>query len=57
VALAARLHATQAELHIGPLPEVLGHASLLSLLFQNLLTNALKFMPAGRVPHSALVMR
>jgi signal transduction histidine kinase len=49
-ALAARLQATQAELHVGPLPVVLGHASLLSLLFQNLLANALKFMPAGRAP-------
>ncbi len=49
-ALAARLQATQAELTIGPMPVVLGHASLLSLLFQNLMGNALKFVPPGRVP-------
>ncbi|WP_439112995.1 ATP-binding protein [Hydrogenophaga sp.] len=49
-ALAARLQATQAELTIGPLPVVLGHASLLSLLFQNLIANALKFMPPDRAP-------
>lgn len=50
-ALAARLQSTQAELTIGPLPVVLGHASLLSLLFQNLLGNAMKFVPPGRTPH------
>ena len=49
-ALAARLQATQAELTIGPLPVVPGHASLLSLLFQNLLGNAMKFVPPGRAP-------
>ncbi|MDO9480706.1 MAG: ATP-binding protein [Hydrogenophaga sp.] len=49
-AMAARLQATQAELTIGPLPVVLGHASLLSLLFQNLMGNALKFVPPGRAP-------
>lgn len=49
-ALAAQLEATDAEVHIGPLPVVQGHASLLSLLFQNLVSNALKFMPEGRAP-------
>lgn len=49
-ALAARLQSTRAELTIGPLPVVLGHASLLSLLFQNLLGNAMKFVPPGRTP-------
>lgn len=49
-ALAARLQATQAELSIGPLPVVLGHDSLLSLLFQNLIGNALKFVPPGQTP-------
>lgn len=53
-ALAARLQATQAELTIAPLPVVLGHASLLSLLFQNLIANALKFMPPGRTPRIAV---
>lgn len=49
-ALAARIAETGAELHIDPLPVVRGHASLLSLLFQNLLTNALKFVPRNRTP-------
>lgn len=49
-ALAAQLSSSGAQLRVGPLPSVSGHASLLSLLFQNLLSNALKFMPAGRVP-------
>jgi len=49
-ALAARLAATGARLELSPLPVVQGHASLLSLLFQNLLSNALKFVPPGRVP-------
>ncbi|HEX5737237.1 MAG TPA: hybrid sensor histidine kinase/response regulator [Hydrogenophaga sp.] len=49
-ALAARLQNSGGTLHIEPLPQVMGHASLLSLLFQNLLANALKFVPAGRTP-------
>lgn len=49
-ALAAQLDATGAQLHIGDLPVVKGHASLLSQLFQNLVTNALKFVPPGRPP-------
>lgn len=49
-ALAAQLDATGAQLHIGELPVVSGHASLLSQLFQNLVTNALKFMPPDRAP-------
>lgn len=49
-ALAASLSDTGAVLTIGPLPVVMGHASLLSLLFQNLLSNALKFMPPGQAP-------
>ncbi|MCU0764090.1 MAG: response regulator, partial [Hydrogenophaga sp.] len=49
-ALAARLDNSGGTLHIDPLPTVQGDASLLSLLFQNLLANALKFVPAGRAP-------
>ena len=49
-ALAAQLDATGAQLHIGELPRVVGHASLLSQLFQNLVSNALKFVPPGGVP-------
>lgn len=50
-ALAAQLSATGAQLNIQPLPVVSGHASLLSQLFQNLLSNALKFVPPGQAPH------
>lgn len=49
-ALAAQLDTTGAQLQIGELPRVLGHASLLSQLFQNLVSNALKFVPPGSVP-------
>lgn len=48
--LASRIEATGATLEIGPLPTVPGHAALLSLLFQNLLANAMKFVPPGRTP-------
>ena len=53
-ALAARIAETQAVVQVGPLPVVQGHASLLSLLFQNLLTNALKFVPRSRAPQVAV---
>ncbi|WP_127807162.1 hybrid sensor histidine kinase/response regulator [Hydrogenophaga sp. NH-16] len=49
-ALAAPLIETGTQLSIHPLPTVMGHASLLSLLFQNLLSNAMKFVPEGRAP-------
>ena len=49
-ALAAQLDATGAQLQIGELPRVVGHASLLSQLFQNLVSNALKFVHPGSVP-------
>ena len=49
-ALAGRLADTGGTLTIGPMPVVRGHPSLLSLLFQNLLANALKFHPADRRP-------
>jgi signal transduction histidine kinase len=59
--LASRIEATGAALEVGPLPVVPGHAALLSLLFQNLLANALKFVPPGRAPqvrvHAALGQR
>ncbi|EHR70367.1 bacteriophytochrome (light-regulated signal transduction histidine kinase) [Burkholderiales bacterium JOSHI_001] len=58
--LAARLRERDAVLTLEPLPTVLGQASLLELLFGNLLGNALKFVPAGRQPQvrlSALVQR
>ena len=56
-ALAAQLDASGARLHIGKLPVVKGHASLLSLLFQNLVSNALKFMPGDRAPRIDVTAR
>jgi signal transduction histidine kinase len=47
-AVAARLHQGGGQLRTGPLPVVSGHAGLLSLLLQNLVANALKFVPPGR---------
>lgn len=48
--LASRIEGSRATVHVMPLPAVRGHPALLSLLFQNLLANGLKFMPPGRVP-------
>lgn len=56
-ALAARLKNSGGSLHIEPLPVVMGHASLLSLLFQNLLANAFKFVPAGRAPEVRVTVK
>lgn len=55
-ALAAQLSTTGAKLSIEPMPVVSGHASLLSQLFQNLLSNALKFVPPGQAPHIDLTV-
>jgi PAS domain S-box-containing protein len=50
-ALGARIAERQAEVECtAPLPTVLGHESLLVLLFQNLVSNSLKFMPPGKTP-------
>lgn len=49
-ALAARIADTGATVNIGALPTVAGQASLLSLVFQNLLGNSLKFVPKDRRP-------
>lgn len=48
--LSARLGDTGATLAVGPMPLVRGDSTMLLLLFQNLLSNALKFMPPGRTP-------
>jgi signal transduction histidine kinase len=49
-ALAARLDQTQAVLVVEPLPEVVGHGSLLAVVFQNLLVNSLKFVRKDQSP-------
>ena len=49
-ALAERLQASKAVLRVAPLPVVKGHAALLNLMLQNLLDNALKFVPPGQSP-------
>jgi PAS domain S-box-containing protein len=51
-AIAPALGAADAELQVGPLPEVSGDRTQLRLLFQNLLINAIKF----RDPARALVV-
>ena len=55
--LAGRVRESGATLQASPLPAVLGHAALLSLLLQNLLSNALKFVPAGRPPRVEISVR
>lgn len=49
-ALAARLDQTRAVLVVEPLPEVVGHGSLLAVVFQNLLLNSLKFVVKDQPP-------
>jgi signal transduction histidine kinase len=55
--LAAALSKSGGSIEIAPLPAVQGHASLLSMVFQNLLSNGLKFMPAGRAPKVSVSAR
>ena len=40
----------KATVHVDPLPDVMGSTSRLRQLFQNLIANALKFIPADRAP-------
>ncbi|BAL97011.1 sensor histidine kinase [Rubrivivax gelatinosus] len=50
LALAASIRERGADVHVADLPTVHGNRALLSLLFQNLLSNALKFVPPERTP-------
>jgi signal transduction histidine kinase len=50
LALAASIRERGADVHVAALPQVRGNPALLSLLFQNLLSNALKFVPPERAP-------
>lgn len=49
-ALSTRIAETGAEIEREPLPEVYGNAPLLAQLYQNLISNALKFIAPGRRP-------
>ncbi|MBL8326272.1 MAG: histidine kinase [Rubrivivax sp.] len=48
--LAGSVRSSGAEIAVGPLPAVRGHAPLLLLMFQNLVGNAIKFVPPGVTP-------
>ena len=49
-ALATRIEETHAEIQQDALPEVVGDATLLTQLYQNLISNALKFVKPGGQP-------
>lgn len=55
--LAARIAERRAMVEIGEMPVVRGHASLLSLVVQNLMANALKFVPPERTPQVRVTSR
>lgn len=53
--LKERIQRTNAEvIRPDPLPEVLGDESLLTAVFQNLLANSMKFVPAGVAPRISI---
>ncbi|MEM7718963.1 MAG: ATP-binding protein [Pseudomonadota bacterium] len=49
--MAADIKATGAQIDVGPLPLVSGAEEELKILFQNLISNAIKFRKEGRTPH------
>ncbi len=57
--LEAAIRDREAQIIIEPLPDIVGNGLQLRQLFQNLLSNALKFTPSGRTPiiriHSQLI--
>lgn len=44
------IHEKQAIIHVGELPDIVGHASPIIQVFQNLIVNGLKYQPLGQVP-------
>lgn len=48
---------TKAVMSVGELPTITGEASQLNQLFQNLISNALKFRRAGTIPHIQVTAR
>jgi signal transduction histidine kinase len=56
-AIAGRLRESGGQLAIDLLPVVRGHRTLLALLFQNLVSNALKFVPPERAPEVLIYAR
>lgn len=49
-ALAGQLDRSQGTLHIEPMSDVMGYSAMLSLLFQNLISNGLKYVASGQAP-------
>jgi two-component system sensor histidine kinase/response regulator len=56
-ALSAQISATGGTLTLGPLPAVRGQRGLLALLFQNLVSNGLKFSRPGAAPQVTVSAR
>jgi signal transduction histidine kinase len=55
--LGGRIEDSGAQIVHDPLPTVVGDPTLLGMLFQNLIGNALKFRAKGRTPHVSLTAR
>ncbi|MCP5463518.1 MAG: PAS domain S-box protein [Deltaproteobacteria bacterium] len=55
--LEAEITEKRATIEVGPMPSLVGAKTLLHQLFLNLIGNAIKFCPAGKVPHVAIESR